>query len=243
MTTSPSSAGASTYIGSEHIPVLSPLNENLKQAVVERDLGAVAAARAGSTAAFDELQERYSARLYRTILRITKNREDAEDALQDTFLRAYLAIHRFEGRSSVYSWLTRIAMNSALMVLRRRRTRPEALRCASLEEGECHAGLEIMDPALNPEQLCDARQRSKCLLRAIRKLEPQLREPIELQLAGDYSIKEIADSLNLSAAAVKARLYRARVRLADRIADQSGIKMQMPVGPRRKAVRVLQGVL
>jgi DNA-directed RNA polymerase specialized sigma24 family protein len=64
-----------------------------------------------------------------------------------------------------------------------------------------------------------------------------------LQLAGDYSIKEIADSLNLSAAAVKARLYRARVRLAGRITDQAGMKTQMPVGPRRKAVRVLQGVL
>jgi RNA polymerase sigma-70 factor (ECF subfamily) len=85
----------------------------------------VAAARSGSSAAFAELREIYAQRVYRKILTMTKNREDAEDALQDTFLRAYLALHTFEERSSFYTWVTRIAMNSALMILRKRRLRSE----------------------------------------------------------------------------------------------------------------------
>jgi RNA polymerase sigma-70 factor (ECF subfamily) len=94
-------------------------NESLQS----RDL--VAAARSGSSAAFAELREIYARRVYWKLLNMTKNREDAEDALQDTFLRAYMALHTFEERSSFYTWITRIAINSALMILRRRRTRAE----------------------------------------------------------------------------------------------------------------------
>src|ERR1700678_882378 len=85
----------------------------------------VYAAQSGCRAAFDELVSLYSRRVRRTVLAITKNSEDAEDAMQESFLRAFLAISRFEGRSSFYTWLTRIAINSALMILRRRRARPE----------------------------------------------------------------------------------------------------------------------
>src|SRR5271168_1972039 len=85
----------------------------------------VAAARSGSAAAFAELREIYGQRVYRKLLIITKNREDAEDALQDTFLRAYKALHAFEERASFYTWVTTIAINSALMILRRRRIRSE----------------------------------------------------------------------------------------------------------------------
>ena len=95
------------------------------EGAANRDLELVAAAKGGSSAAFEELQSRYSRRLFRRIQLITKNHEDAEDALQETFLHAYLALDSFEGRSQFASWLTRIAINSALMVLRRRRTRAE----------------------------------------------------------------------------------------------------------------------
>jgi RNA polymerase sigma-70 factor (ECF subfamily) len=166
--------------------------------------------------AFDELEKEYSSRLFKTILRITKNWEDAEDALQDTFLRAYLALHGFGGRSSVYSWLTRIAINSALMVLRRRRSRPEVLLIGSFEGGDSGSPLELKDSSSNPEQLCDLRQREDHVLRAIRNLESSLRVPIEAQMARGYSVKEVADTLNISVAAAKARLYRARVRLLER---------------------------
>lgn len=87
-----------------------------------------------SSACFAELYATYSRRLYNTIFAITKNHEDAEDALQETFLRAYTGIHAFEGRSAIYSWLTRIAINSALIVLRKRRVRPELLVSNTMRE-------------------------------------------------------------------------------------------------------------
>ncbi len=184
-------------------------------AEAERDLEIVAAVQAGSSAAFDELQRQYSRRLLWTILRITKNREDAEDALQDTFLKAFLALPQFEGRSSVYSWLSRIAINSALMILRRRRTRPQADSVFSVEGCDDYCPLQIEDKTPNPEQLCELRQRCNLVINAIQKLSPQLRAPIEIQMAHQRSMEELARELNISVAAVKTRLYRARVQLAD----------------------------
>lgn len=173
----------------------------------------VPAAKTGSLGTFKELHSMYSRRLYRTILAITKNHEDAEDALQDTFLRAYLGIHNFEGRSSVYSWLTSIARNSALMILRRRRVRAEV--CCDSQSEYCTETMfpEIADPTPNPEQLCAARQRRIALLLAVRKLKAPLREPIQMRLTRESSLKDISRALNISEAAVKARLFRARSRL------------------------------
>jgi RNA polymerase sigma-70 factor (ECF subfamily) len=194
----------------------SSLGDGTKHVFIQRE-PEIKTPHAGSTAAFDELQRMYSARLYRTIFRITRNREDTEDALQDTFLRAYVALQHFEGRSSIYSWLTKIATNSALMILRRRRSRPEAAAVSSLDEEGGYGPMHLKDSAPNPEQMCDMRQRCKHLSYAIRKLEPKLRAPIELQLAGELSMNDIAETLNLSIAAVKARLHRARARLARRL--------------------------
>ncbi|HEY1903017.1 MAG TPA: sigma-70 family RNA polymerase sigma factor [Terracidiphilus sp.] len=109
---------------------------NGNEDAASQDLELVAAVRAGSNAAFEELRNRYSGRLYRRIRSITRNHEDAEDALQETFLRAYLALDLFEGISQFASWLTRIAINSAPMVLRRRRSRAEVSYESPLESGE-----------------------------------------------------------------------------------------------------------
>lgn len=205
-------------------------NRNVMQGLEAREVEIMTVPETGSTTTFDELQKMYSSRLFKTILRITKNWEDAEDALQDTFLRAYVAVHGFEGRSSVYSWLTRIAINSALMVLRRRRSRPEAWLVSSFEEGRCDSPLALKDSSSSPEELCDLRQRKDHLLQAIRNLESPLRVPIETQLAGERSVKEVADTLNISVAAVKARLYRARIRLLERASDHSARRKCVPPG-------------
>ena len=93
--------------------------------VAKRDIDLLTKARAGSNAAFEEIQRFYSPRLYRRIHSITRNREDAEDALQDTFLHAFAALNSFQGKSQFSTWLTRIAINAALMTIRRRRSRPE----------------------------------------------------------------------------------------------------------------------
>jgi RNA polymerase sigma-70 factor (ECF subfamily) len=186
---------------------------DFKQRRVLRDKQLVLDAQRGSSAAFGQIQTNYRSQLYRSILAITRNHEDAEDALQDTFLRAYTALPYFQGRSSVYSWLTRIAINSALMVLRKRRVRAEICLDPQCEETGAIPGLELRDRAANPEQLCDQRERSIGLLRAIRKLDPKLRAPLEIQLTNQPSMKEMAETLNISLAAVKARLHRARVRI------------------------------
>jgi RNA polymerase sigma-70 factor (ECF subfamily) len=173
----------------------------------------VSAAQGGSSAAFGELREIYSRRVYRTLLTITRNREDAEDASQDAFMRAYLALHTFEGRSSFYSWLTRIAINSALVILRRRRARPEISIHHSNDVEEENSGFEFKDITPSPEHICVHRERYARVLRSIERLQPRLRQVIELQMKHNLSVKEIARALKISEAAVKSRLYRARTRL------------------------------
>jgi len=207
----------------------SSVDSNDRLAFEARALKIVTDAQAGSAAAFDELQKLYSARLFQTVFRITKNREDAEDALQDTFLRAYVALRKFEARSSVYSWLTRIAMNSALMILRRRRSRPEAILSCLLESEEFYAQLELKDPAPDPEQICALRELSNELSLAIQRLKPRLRAPIEIRLDRELSLKELAHTLNLSVSAVKARLCRARAYLT-RKAKVNGVGSHVPLG-------------
>jgi len=154
---------------------------------------------------------------------MTRNHEDTEDALQETFLRAYLALDSFEGRSQFASWLTRIAINSALMVLRSRRRRAEV--SFELPSGSVDPALTIdfQDTALNPEQLCDVRQRSYCALRAISELHVKLRIPMTIWIEQECSAGEVARTLGLSTPAVKARLRRARGRLTRSAASKESI--------------------
>jgi RNA polymerase sigma factor (sigma-70 family) len=128
-----------------------------------RDQRLVRAAQWGCRNAFDELISLYSKRVRRTILGITKNPEDAEDAMQDTFLRAFMAIGRFEGRATFYSWLTRIAINSAFMVLRRQRSRREVSLHSSLDWNGEIVPMDVMDSAAGPEQVCCEQQRHALL--------------------------------------------------------------------------------
>jgi RNA polymerase sigma-70 factor, ECF subfamily len=189
-----------------------------------RDAELVSAAKAGSANAFTELQSHYSRRLYRTIYAITKNREDAEDALQDTFLRAFVAIRNFEGRSSIYSWMTRIAINSALMTLRKRHSRPEICLQLHSEAGEDQPPFELRDSTPDPEQRFDQHQRCVHMLSTIQRLDPKLRSAVLSRIKHDGSIKDIACALHITEAALKTRLYRARRRLAGtRAFKESGI--------------------
>lgn len=170
--------------------------------------------------AFAELYETYSRRLYRSIFAITRNHQDSEDALQETFLRVHLKIHTFEGRSSICSWLTRIAINSALMVLRRRRVQRETLFDPHSETESAHVPTtlapEIRDSAPDPEQICGLRQRAYRVLHAIERLDPKLQTPIRMHAMLGSSLEEIARAMDISEAAVKARLHRARRRLSTR---------------------------
>jgi RNA polymerase sigma-70 factor (ECF subfamily) len=176
----------------------------------------VLAARTGSPVAFTELHGIYSRRLYNVIVAITKNPEDAEDALQETFLRAFLGIHSFEGRSTIYSWLTRIAINSALMILRKRRARSEILLDLQTDGTNKTFCLDFQDTSLSPEEVCDFQQRSAKVTRAIHKLSPHIRETLRMRIDKEATVEEISHALKISGAAVKSRLHRARRQLSAR---------------------------
>jgi RNA polymerase sigma-70 factor (ECF subfamily) len=179
----------------------------------------VTAVQAGVPEAFAQLYATYSPRLYRTIIAITKNPEDAQDALQETFLRAHLRGHAFEGRSSIYTWLSRIAINSTLMILRKRRTCPEVLFDPQPDHRCEPIFFEVRDSAPNPEEAYDLRQRQTKTLRAIRRLDPKLQAAIRMQMKHEWSVKEISQALNISESAAKSRLYRARQQLSTRNVD------------------------
>jgi RNA polymerase sigma-70 factor, ECF subfamily len=195
-----------------------------------RETKLVIAAQAGSKDAFEELQKLHRFRLYRTVLPITKNREDAEDALQDTFLRAYRALGKFEGRSKFSSWLTRIAVNSALMGIRKRRARREVLIDQSPKPDDEAMSFDIPHSGLNPEQIYDQHQRCLGMLRAMERLDPKLRAAMRIRTRQECSIKEIAQTLNVSEAAAKTRLHRARRRLRRSLdlADSKGHLSSFP---------------
>jgi RNA polymerase sigma-70 factor, ECF subfamily len=173
----------------------------------------VVAARSGCRSAFNELWNLYSQRVYRTVFNITKNRQDAEDALQDSFFRAFLSLESFEGRSSFYSWVTRIAINSALGVLRKRRCRPETSHNPAFQQEDEGALREIIDLAPDPEEMYDQHQRCARLMQAIQRLPRSLQEAVQTRMTENCSVKEVASRLNISEAAAKSRLYRARTRL------------------------------
>jgi RNA polymerase sigma factor (sigma-70 family) len=173
----------------------------------------VGAAKCGQTVAFDVLCERLAPRILRALFRITKNREDAEDALQDSFLRAFLHIGEFDGRSAFSTWLTRIAINSALMILRKKRTSHEVSLEGSADSGAKPASWEMPDHAPNPEKRYAQHERENILRGAISTLRPTIRKVIELQQLQEHSMKETAAIIGISVPAAKARLFHAKIAL------------------------------
>ena len=173
----------------------------------------VAAAKYGQTAAFDVLCERLAPRILRALFRITKNREDAEDALQDSFLSAFLHIREFDGRSAFSTWLTRIAINSALMILRKKRTSHEISLDNSADSNAKASSWEMPDHAPNPEKRYAQRERENILRGAISTLRPTIRKVIELQQLQEHSMRETAAIIGISVPAAKARLFHAKIAL------------------------------
>ena len=152
------------------------------------DSDLVLAAKSGSTWAFEELQRQYSPHIYRKILSITRNREDADDVLQDTLLRAYMNLHSFEGRSEFKTWLMQIGINSALMMVRKRRVRSKVFMEPTLPPESEGRSFDFRDSALDPEQNYDQTQRLDNIHRAIQKLEPKLRSALEIWMSQGCSM-------------------------------------------------------
>jgi RNA polymerase sigma-70 factor (ECF subfamily) len=173
----------------------------------------VSMAKLGDSDAFVELSKLHSNRLLRTIYQITRNWQDAEDALQDATLRAFSHLKDFEGKSTFSTWLTRIAINSALMILRKKRGCYEIPFDGVDDSGDNHERWEAKSPAENPESQLARKEREDLLRDAILRLPLLLREVVELRQARGYSTRETAQALGISVPAVKSRLSRARVTL------------------------------
>ena len=169
----------------------------------------VTAAKVGDHLAFSELWNRHAKRAYSTMYRITKNRQDAEDGLQDAFMKAFVHLNSFDGRSTFSTWLTRIAINTALMTLRRKRAHPED----SMEwttDGNTWRQWEVADTRANVEEHYEETEAEWRLGRAIDRLRTPLRNVIEIQRSHCISVREIAEVAGISVAATKSRLLRAR---------------------------------
>jgi len=173
------------------------------------DTALVRAAKSGEHLAFVELFHRHSSKVFRTTYRVTKNHHDAEDALQDAFIKAYIHIDKFDGRAQFSSWLLRIAINSSLMILRRKRVRPEMSFESVVQQDPSH-NWDLIDHSTDIETHYFMQERAVRLRHAIRRLRPMLRNVVEIQQANDRSLKETAEIADLSVAATKSRLLRAR---------------------------------
>lgn len=181
------------------------------------DASLVALAKAGDAAAFSELVRRYERRIYRLARNITRHEEDTEDVLQEAFLKAYEHLDRFQGQSAFYTWLVRIAVNEALMKLRKRKTDRTVPLDDPLELGDEVLQREIAVWEDNPEERYSRDEMQKILDEAIDSLKPDFRTVFVLRDIEELSTEETADLLGISIPAVKSRLLRARLALREKL--------------------------
>jgi RNA polymerase sigma factor (sigma-70 family) len=176
------------------------------------DENLVTAARNGDSQAFEELVLRHKHKVLAVAQRITQNREDAEDVAQDSFHKVFLHLQNFQEKSRFSTWLTRIVMNQAFMLLRRRRGVVEVLP-ESPEDSANNNSEAFVDQTPNPEESCWRRERTQLLTTAINQLGPKVRRTILLRDMEERSVKETAQILGTSITAVKARVFQGRRKL------------------------------
>ena len=176
----------------------------------------VAAAKRGDTKAFEELVNRYEAKIFRLTMNITRNREDAEDAMQDAFLKSYANLKNFHEDSRFYTWLVRIAANEALMRLRKRRPNQFSLD-EPIQGDDDLIPQELEDWGPSPEQRFAQTEMHEILSSVIDTLEPDFRVVFVLRDIEELSTEETAKTLGISVPAVKSRLLRARLKLRQKL--------------------------
>jgi len=193
------------------------MDESREIAVAKDDLALVAEAKAGSYEAFEELVNRYEGKIYRLGMNITGNSEDAEDVLQEAFLKAFQHLGDFRADSRFYTWLVRIAVNEALMKLRKIRSdRSVPLEDEMGEDGE-PIPRELADWKPNPEQIYAQAQMESILRDAAQKLPTTYRTVFLLRDVEDLTTAEAASVLGLTEGTVKARLFRGRLMLREEL--------------------------
>jgi len=191
---------------------------------IHPDVALVERAKAGDEAAFEQLIRQYDRQIFRIARHITQNKEDAEDIVQDTFLKAYQKLHQFQGNSKFYTWLVRIAVNESLMRLRKRRNSKTVSMDEDVQTEEGSVPRDFADWTPDPEQQYGQGELGEILRKTIAGLPPGFRSVFTLRDVENLSTEETAEALGLSVPAVKSRLLRARLQLRERLARYMKVK-------------------
>jgi RNA polymerase sigma-70 factor (ECF subfamily) len=185
--------------------------------IVREEYAFLAAAKHGDSAAFGVLCKQSADTVFRVARRIMRNDEDAEDVVQESFQRAFIHLNSFNGDSRFSTWLSRIAINAALMKLRKK----DHLRDVSLDESpepeQPSSRIDVEDQGPNPEQLYAQKERQRILSEAMSDLTPGMRKAFELRELDERSTEETARMMGISVGAVKARLFHGRRKLRERL--------------------------
>jgi RNA polymerase sigma-70 factor (ECF subfamily) len=175
------------------------------------------AAKRGDSAAFETLCKQSANTVFHMARRMMRNNEDAEDVVQDSFQQAFLHLKSFNGDSRFSTWLSRIAINAALMKLRKKHRLCDVSLDESAESEESSFRIEVEDDGLNPEQLYAQKERQRILTEAMNDLTPGMRKAIELREIDERSTEETAQIMGISVGAVKARVFHGRRKLRERL--------------------------
>lgn len=171
----------------------------------------IQALKAGESSEFVRLVDAYSGMIFRLAVKIMNNQQDAEDVLQETFIKAFQHIPTFKGHSSISTWLYRIATNEALMMIRKRKPEAGSVRLEEYENGEDNEPMQIEDWCCLPEEELLSSETKKYLDEAVQKLSYKLKVVFLLRDVEGFSVRETAEVLEISEALVKTRLSRARM--------------------------------
>jgi len=204
------------------------MTENVKSPMgctFDQDLALVHACKSGNAAAFGELVKRYDTKLFRIAQHITHNREDAQDAVQEAFLKVFRKLTQFQENSKFSTWLTRITVNESLMKLRKQRHNKEFSIDNNFESEDHSLTSELADWARNPEELYRGFELRNILRSELQELQPGLRVVFVLRDIEGLSTEETAEVLESTPVAVKARLWRARLKLRERLSKYFGISV------------------
>ena len=175
------------------------------------------AAKSGDSAAFEFLCKQSANMVFRVARRMVRNKEDAEDVLQEAFKQAFIHLKTFNGHSRFSTWLSRIAINAALMKLRKKQRLWDVSLDESDENDQSSPRLDVEDQSPNPEQLYAQMERQRILSEAMNELTPGMRKAIELRELDERSGEETARIMGISVSAVKARVFHGRKKLRERL--------------------------
>jgi len=220
--------------------VTEDLTEIETQIPDDPDLPLIEEIASGNVEAFEELVRKYDCKMLRIAEKVTLNLEDAQDAVQEAFLKAFQNLHQFKRTSKFSTWLIRIALNESFMKLRKRRQNRETPLEYENDLGD-NLPIDLTDWSPNPEQIYGRSELRILLLAALDKLRPILRATFVLRDLEGLSIDETATTLGLEPSAVKARLFRARLQLRERLSKHFGRPCAKQSVPREDFVPIFRG--